>query len=169
MLKDKSKVACFTGHRPQKLSWGYNEKDERCLRVKEKARERILNAINDGYTTFISGLAMGFDMICAEIVLEVKKDNPELKLVGAIPCLDQPSRWSESYKRRYKNIVEKLDHKVCKCTSYVNGCMQERNRFMIDNSSLCIALYNGKSGGTAQTVKDAEKKGLKLAIINPEE
>lgn len=32
---------------------------------------------------------------------------------------------------------------------------------MLNNSSLVIALYNGRGGGTGYTVKKAQSKGLK--------
>ena len=43
---------CFTGHRPEKISATEEE-------VKAWLEEKIDQAIADGYTTFISGYAMG--------------------------------------------------------------------------------------------------------------
>ena len=40
-------------------------------------------------THFISGMAIGVDMIAAEIVLELKKDYPQITLECAIPCETQ--------------------------------------------------------------------------------
>lgn len=74
ILSLNSTTCCFTGHRPQSLPWKFNEQDERCLKMKEQLRNEIIKAIKNGYTTFISGMALGFDMICAEIVLELKKN-----------------------------------------------------------------------------------------------
>ena len=45
--------------------------------------------------------------------------------------------------------------------------MLERNDFMINNSSLIIALYDGKHGGTDYTIKKAKDKGLKIWLIKP--
>ncbi len=74
-------TCCFTGHRPQSLPWKFNEKDERCLKMKEQLWNEIIKAIKNGYKTFISGMALGFDMICAEIVLELKKHIHLLNLL----------------------------------------------------------------------------------------
>ena len=38
---------------------------------------------------------------------------------------------------------------------------------MVENSSLLIALFDGKSGGTKSTIDYAKKKGLKIVIIAP--
>ena len=40
----KMKTVCFTGRRPQKLPWGYNETDERCINLKQMLAEKIEKA-----------------------------------------------------------------------------------------------------------------------------
>lgn len=69
-----STTVCFTEHRSQKLPWGYNEEDERCVNMKKRLYLEIKKSILQGYTKFLCGMALGFDMICAEIVLQLKKD-----------------------------------------------------------------------------------------------
>ena len=159
--------ACFTGHRPQKLPWGYNENDERCIDMINRTKAEIENAIKKGYHTFLCGMALGFDMICAEIVLELKKKYPHIKLIGAIPCKNQSDRWITSQKERYNKLVKQLDDIRCINDKYVDGCMQERNQYMINNSSLVIALYNGLGGGTKSTIDYAKKQGKEVVIIKP--
>ena len=70
-------ICCFTGPRCQKLPWGFNENDNRCLKMKEITKKEIEKSISLGYKVFISGMAIGFDMICAEIVLNLKEIYPE--------------------------------------------------------------------------------------------
>lgn len=45
--------------------------------------------------------------------------------------------------------------------------MHERNRYMVTNSSLMIALYNGLPGGTQKTIEFAREQGLEIIIIKP--
>ena len=54
---------CFTGHRPEKLSLSETE-------VKPLLEKAIDTAIQNGYTTFITGMAPGVDIWAAEIVLK---------------------------------------------------------------------------------------------------
>ncbi len=163
-----AQTVCFTGHRPQKLPWGFNENDVRCLAMKEVAKLEIENAIiNGGKKHFISGMALGFDMICAELVLELKKDYPFITLECAIPCKGQESKWSTDQQKRYHNIVKQADTTRCIYNHYIDGCMQERNRYMINNSSMVIALFNGKPGGTKITIDYAKQKGLEIVVIEP--
>ena len=160
-------TACFTGHRAQKLPWKFNEKDPRCVEMKENAKAEIEKAIQRGYTTFLCGMALGFDMICAEIVLDLKNKYPHIKLFGAIPCKNQYARWPHDQVDRYKNLVRQLDGIHCSHDEYVEGCMIERNEYMLNNSSLVIALYNGLGGGTKSTIEKAKKQGKEVVIIKP--
>ena len=67
------KTCAFTGHRPQHLPFGMNENDERCVKLKEKLKEQIINLIEaENVTHFITGMALGVDRYAAEIVLDLK-------------------------------------------------------------------------------------------------
>lgn len=171
ILKEKNialskTTCCFTGHRPQNLPWKFNEKDERCIKIKEQLRKEIINAIKNGYITFISGMALGFDIISAEIVLELKKIYPYIRLIGAIPCKTQDRLWKMSDKQRYRDVLSQLDGIRCIYDNYIGvECMIERNRFMINNSSLVIALYNRKKGGTKNTLDYAKMRNIRIVIL----
>ena len=47
--------------------------------------------------------------------------------------------------------------------------MNDRNRYMVEHSSLVIACYNGKPGGTKNTLRFAQESGCKIHIINPDD
>lgn len=164
----KSKSVCFTGHRSQKLSWGFDESDERCLKMKENLRIEIEKAIKRGYETFYSGMAIGFDLICVEILLELKKKYSDIKIVGVLPCKTQDRIWHVKDRQRYIELLKQLDGIRCIYDNYIGAeCMLERNRFMVDNSSLMIALFNGLLGGTKSTLDYAFSKGLEVIKIKP--
>lgn len=114
-------------------------------------------------------MAIGFDMICAETVIQLKQKYSDIKIVGALPCKNQDSKWPPKYRERYHNLLGQLDHIRCLYNKF-NGaeCMMERNRYMVNNSSLMIALFNGTPGGTQQTIDYARQQGLKIVFINNE-
>ena len=47
--------------------------------------EQIDLAIAAGYTTFISGCAMGVDIWAGQLVLQKREKNPALHLIAATP------------------------------------------------------------------------------------
>lgn len=164
---DKLKTCAFSGHRPGLLPWGYSENDERCLNLKGQIREQIITAINKGYAHYFSGMALGCDIFFAQLVLELKKDYPDIKLICAIPYELQYSNWKKSDKERYFNILRQCDHKEIISLKYTESCFMDRNKYMIDNASLLIAVYNGfGKSGTRNTIKYAQKTGIDIVIIN---
>ena len=52
------KIACATGHRPEKFRFKYNEADPECINLKRVLKNEILKLINHGYDYFISGMAL---------------------------------------------------------------------------------------------------------------
>ncbi len=163
-----STTLCFTGHRSQKLPWGFNENDSRCKAMKVILRNEIECAIQKGYKTFLCGMALGFDTICAETVLDLKKRYGGIKLICALPCKTQDIKWQDKDRKRYKKILKKADGIRCIYDEYTGEeCMFERNRYMVNNSSLIIALYGGFSGGTKSTIDYARGRGLEIIIIKP--
>ncbi len=84
------KKCCFTGHRPKSLPWGYNENSLKCIAFKKQLRKVINDVIyNEGATYFITGMAMGVDIIAGEIVAKEKLNCDNLFLEAAIPCKEQ--------------------------------------------------------------------------------
>lgn len=166
MELNKNITCAFTGKRPQNLPWKFNEEDERCKLIKEKTKIEIENAVKKGYKNFITGMALGFDTYVAEILLELKQQY-ELKLICVIPCKTQDTLWSQKDKKRYHDILSKADYIHCISETYTSWCMQKRNEYMVDNSSLLIALFDGKSGGTKNTIDYATNNGVETIVINP--
>ena len=160
------KTVCFTGRRPQKLPWGYNEKDERCINLKNELTQNIKLAISEGMTHFISGMALGVDMWAAEAVIELKNEGFDITLEAALPHKKQSSGWSASHRARYDAILKKCDKITCVSEHYSHYCMMKRNQYMVDSSDLVIAATDDFSGGSGKTVLYARSKHVPVRIIN---
>ena len=106
----ENSTCCFTGHRPQSLPFRLNEKDKRCVALREKLKAKIEQLITEeNVTCFISGMALGIDQICAELVLELKEQHAKITLECAIPCEEQAIKWTEPQRDRYFWIAEQCD------------------------------------------------------------
>ena len=168
MNNPPSYTCAFTGHRPQKLPWKYNETDSRCLALKTALSQQIMKLVGEGVTDFFSGMAEGTDTYCAQIVLEMRKVNPALKLHCVLPCRSQADKWPASAQERYRAILRCADSAVYVSREYHQGCMLERNRRLVESAAVLLAVYNGEwRGGTAATVRYAQKLDRRLIVLNP--
>lgn len=162
-------TCCFTGHRPQSLPYGYNEQDPQCIKLRMVIWNLMNKLIKENLVThFISGMALGIDQMCAEMVIALRDKHPEVTLECAIPCEEQAVKWTEPQRDRYFWIAERCDKETLVQHHYDKGCMQKRNRYMVDSSEIVIAVWNGNPSGTGNTVRYAQEKGKTILVINPE-
>lgn len=161
------KTCCFTGHRPKRLPWGYNEEGVTCNLFKRKLKNTVEELMNEGVTHFISGMAMGVDLIAAEIIVEFKKQYDNVSLEAAIPCKTQTDGWPFEYIERYKNILEHCDKITYISEKDTYDCMLKRNRYMVDNADVVIAVWNGANrSGTGSTINYAQKQDKRVIIFD---
>ena len=163
-----NKVCAFTGHRPNKLPWRYDETDSRCVALKAVLTEQITALVEAGFTHFLSGMAEATDTWSALAVLSLREKNPAIKLHCILPCTAQAEKWSASSQELYRSILEQADSVVYVSREYHKNCMLDRNRFLVEHASTLLAVYNGvRRSGTGATVNYARKMGRKIIVIDP--
>ncbi|MDY3282003.1 SLOG family protein [Dysosmobacter sp.] len=155
----------FTGHRPAKLPWGYREEDPRCLVLKRRIRDAVEAAYQEGYRHFLCGMAMGCDLYFCECVLALRSRHGDVTLEAVLPCPEQADTWPEAERQRYRALVKACDDETMVAQRYTAGCMQRRNRYLVDHSSLLIAAYDGSAGGTRNTIQYALSQGVQIADL----
>ena len=164
----ESNTCAFTGHRPGKFPWKYDESAPGCVALKAALTEQITVLADRGITDFISGMALGTDMICARIVLALRRKNPAIKLHCALPCKTQADSWTASSREQYQEILAQADSSILVSQVYTPDCMLKRNCFMVDHAAVLLDVYNGEyRGGTSMTIRYARKVGRELYILNP--
>ena len=162
---DPSVTCCFSGHRPAKLPWGADENDPRCFDLKQELAARLQGIYEAGYRHFICGMAAGCDLYFAEAVLALRRRCPEVTLEAAIPCDGQADSWPAPLRLRYEALVADCDEVSLLQHAYTPGCMQRRNRYMVERSSLLLACYDGQPGGTMNTILFARRRGCRVITI----
>ena len=153
-------TTCFTGHRPNKLPWGEDETDRRCLELKEAIRRAVEKAYDRGYRHFICGMARGCDLYFCEAVQALRDARPGVTVEAAIPCETQADNWPEGERERYNRLVGLCDFETMVSARYSPACMQRRDRYMVDHAALLIAAFDGSSGGTRYTIEYAMRRGI---------
>ncbi|MCT7957272.1 SLOG family protein [Laspinema palackyanum] len=152
----REKTAAFTGHR-QFAATDIFPVQIALQRMIDRAKER-------GFDSFISGMAIGVDQWAAGMVA----DDPDLRLIAAIPCKEQYKKWPKSSQRYYFHLLEKADsvHYLSHRT-YFPGCMNDRNKWMVDRCSLVLSVWDGRSGGTCHAVEYALDQGITVVNFDP--
>ena len=130
----------------------------------ERLEEALRSLCAEGCDTFYCGMALGFDTVCGEALLRLKGEYP-VRLVACIPCADQSERFSAAQRARYDALLSACDERVVLHERYENGCMFERNRYMVDRCDVLLAYLESGCGGTLYTVNYARKKGKRVLFV----
>ncbi len=152
-------TCAFTGYRPEKLPWGTDESDTRCRLLAARMRHVIALLTEHGYDTFLCGMARGCDQLFFDAAAEVRRTAP-LTLVAALPCRNQQARWTPAEQARYTAALAQADRVVVLSERYYPGCMQMRNRWLVDHADALLCVWDGQPGGTASTLEYARQKGV---------
>lgn len=150
------KSICFTGHRNIKVT------DE----LKNRLYSQLEMLIQGGAEIFIAGGAKGFDLLCEETVITLKKKYPHIKLHIILPCpeAEQTEDWTETEKEQYRRILLSADYTEICSEHKTKGCMKKRNARLVELADVCVCYYNTRRirTGTGQTVRMAKEKEIKI-------
>jgi uncharacterized phage-like protein YoqJ len=152
----------FTGHRANKLPWCDDETDPRCIRLKQLIFDAAEAVYHDGVRHYFCGMATGCDMYFCEAVLRLREQLQDITLEAAIPWEGQNRGWSARLRGRYDRLVALCDEQTLLSPIYTPDCMMLRNRYMVDRSRYLIAAYDGRPGGTQNTILYAMRQGLEV-------
>lgn len=164
-MRGRQSACCFTGHRPGKLPWGYDEEAAGCLALKRRIADAVETAYEEGYRHFLCGMALGCDLYFCECVLDLRARYPDVTVEAAIPCPSQADAWPAKQRVRYAALVAACDFETMVSQRYTASCMQRRDRYMVDHASLLIAAFDGTPGGTRYTVEYALRRGIQVVDL----
>lgn len=151
------KTCCFTGQR--KLP---REKIEITI---IRLNQEVEKLIDQGVTTFVSGGALGFEQVAASLIVAKKEMGRKIRLIFALSCRNQDEFWIPEQRELYRNLLAEADDVIYVSKEYQDGCMEKRNRYMVDHSAYCICARLHPFSETDQTVKYAEQEGLKVINV----
>lgn len=153
-FSDRRRQCFFTGHR--------DLPEQEIGNIRNLLRAEILKMTDKGVYNFLNGGAMGFDLLAADEVLKLRRQMPEIRLYMYYPYVEQAKYFSSEAKRMWQRTLREADGYVYITPSYSKAAYHMRNHAMADDAVYCIAYCTETTGGTASTVKYAEKKGCKI-------
>ncbi|MCD7728378.1 MAG: SLOG family protein [Clostridia bacterium] len=146
-------TCAFTGHR--QLG------DDFDIRLLDNV---ILSLVKRGTENFLCGMAKGFDLAAAELVLKYKREYG-LKLTACIPFDGQGDGMYSRDREKYYNVLEGCDEKIIFSDHYSIQSMHARDRYMVDNCDVLVSYLRKEKGGTFYTVKYAHACGRKIIEV----
>ena len=150
----RTKTCCFTGHR----AIPGDQQAAVAARTEIKIRELI---VKHGYQYFGVGGAIGYDTLAARILFRLRNTEfPQIKVILVYPFEGFTSRWTDEQKAAYAGMLPQYDKIVCVAREGSREAYLARDRHLVDNSSFCIACCARRSGGTAYTVRYANRRGV---------
>lgn len=163
------KSCAFTGHRPKRFSFGYDEGGLAFQKLNSVLIGEIRKLVKMGVTTFYTGMALGVDQWAALNVLHLKDEYP-VRLVAVRPCEEQANNWStEQRYRYYDEILKHVDETILIQKPYTPDCMFKRNRYLVDHAAYLLAVHDGGArSGTGYTVQYAREQGRHIITIDPD-
>ena len=167
-MRGRQTACAFTGYRPPKLPWQYDESDARFLDWKRRLRIAVEQACDQGMEHFLCGMAQGCDLVFGETVVELRDEGRSITLEAAVPCPSQAQNWPAEDAARWLRLLAACDYETVVQDHYSASCMMRRNRYMVDHASLLIAAYDGQDGGTRRTVEYALRRRVPIVLVSPE-
>ena len=138
--------------------------------LKARLASALAAAYDQGYRHFLCGMAQGTDLYFCQAVLDLRQAHPDVTIEAAVPFAGQADRWPAADQARRLALLDQCDLETVVQHTYTPGCMGRRNRYMVDRSSLLLAVYDGTPrGGTMNTLAYAMRQGVQTVILPVEE
>lgn len=149
----------ISGYKPFELGI-FNQKHEGIVIIKQAIENKLRVLLDEGLESiFISG-QLGVECWAAEVVFELKKEYPNIKLGVVTPFLEQESSWNETNKEYYYSIINRADRVI----STSNETYKNPSQFKIKDEALLnyteglILVYDEEKEGSPKYLKSKANK-----------
>ena len=158
----------FTGHRPEKVIGSEGK-------IIVELRKEILKAIDEGYRVFLTGMSRGVDLWAADIVIELRRYNKDLKLMCVIPFEGMEDRWPVDWKKHYNLVRKQADWVQILSDRYSPDVYQKRSIAYIpvedhdgkeNTTSVLIQISCVRLNGSTYSFADGYSRYLELQDIH---
>ena len=108
------------------------------------------------------GGALGFDTLVAEKLPALRESQPKIRIILVQPFSGYQSRWTPAQQARAAAVEARVDKVVVCCQTPGREAFLARDRHLVDGSPCCIAWCTRATGGTAYTLRYAQRQGLRV-------
>ena len=168
-MENSTHVCCVKGHSPENLPFGGKESIIDVYKIKIALYQEIDKAIDNGYTCFMNDACRGVNFWATQYILQKRKRNPNIQLKLVVNCDEPIETWCCNDLQTYNSILLHANGIPRFGCEYTHDFMQIKHIYMINKSSLLLAVWNGQASNTKNCIDFAKHKGIKTTVINIEE
>jgi len=143
------KVLTISGYKPFEI--GIFKKDHpSVLFIKAAIKKFLLPMIEDGLEWVLISGQLGVELWAAEVIFEIQKEFPNLKLAVITPFLEQEASWNETNREWYESVLAGADYidSVSKKGYEKPWQFRLKNQFFIEKSDGLLLLYDHEKEGS---------------------
>ena len=145
------KVLYITGYKNFELGIFDNNAKEVAF-IKKSIRKRLDYLIEEGLEWVIISGQLGVELWAGEVVLDLKKIYPELRLAIITPFLQHESNWNEKNQECYHSIASQADFvQAVSNQPYVSPVQfKNRDQFLLHKTDGTLIFYDEENEGSPQ-------------------
>jgi len=148
-----------TGHRPLRLALRHDQQPTLDRFALHTLAESFVSSPR---VKVITGMAQGWDQAIARAAAGMS-----IPYIAAIPFEGFEEEWPEDAQSEYRALLAgAAEVKLVSTGKYHPKKMSARNRWIVDNSTALLALWDGyDNGGTAHCVRYARERGVRVRNV----
>ncbi|MCD9025010.1 DUF1273 domain-containing protein [Cohnella silvisoli] len=152
-----------TGYRAHELSI-FDQKHKGIPYIKKAIAAKLIPLIEEELEWVITPGQYGVDLWACEVVIELKKQYPDLKLSIIAAYANQEEKWKEDKKNYYHDILKGVDYYGSVSKEPYSGVWQftARDELLLRKTEGILLLYDEEAGeGSPRFIKEkALRKNL---------
>ncbi|MEK4485499.1 DUF1273 domain-containing protein [Psychrobacillus sp. FSL H8-0484] len=161
-----------TGYKAHELGI-FNDSHPGIAIIKKALENQLRLLIDDGLEWIILSGQQGVETWTAELILQMKKEFPEIKYAIITPFLEQEKNWNEQKQANYQSLLVQADFQTSVTKKPYEAPWQfiEKNKFVLRNSDGILIVYDEENEGSPKFIKKlaeqyAENNDYALFIID---
>lgn len=153
------KVISITGYKPFELGI-FSNKDPAINFIKKAIKKELLRLYENGLDWVLISGQLGVELWAAEVVFEIKREHPNLKLAVLTPFLNQNEGWNEGNKEYYEMILSQADFvdSISKQPYLGPQQFRNRNKIFLHKSQGMLIIYDEQNEGSPKYILEEAKR-----------
>lgn len=143
-----------TGYKAHELGI-FNDSHPGVPIIKKAIENQMRALLDEGLEWVILSGQLGVETWAAELVVELKKEFPQLKYSIITPFLEQEKNWNEQKKENYQRLIALADFHTSVTKKPYEAPWQfiEKNKFLIRNTDAMLIIYDDENEGSPKFIK----------------